>query len=731
MKEIMWNKIVIFRQGMIGDTLVIFPLIESLRKRYKNVSITYCTQCYKNSKDMQGYEVIKLNPHVKKIVSYIFEDSVIEKYRQLKKDLEINKNDLLIYLPYSRISRYQIIRDWLFFKILGFKNMICFKENWEWTFIYNDRNNILPKESERIMRFIKSAGIPVEFPENISFNYDKDYADIKWNDWNLNGEKVLAICPGSRMQSKLWPKERFIAVGKEWHNKTGMKIVVIGGPAEKELANDIVSCWKGYGYSACGASLEQTIGVLKKVQMYCGNDTGPMHLASLLGVPCVAIFSSRESPELWYPMGKHNVVLVKDVPCKNCNRENCFADIPLCIDSISVSEVLDALDSVMRGSKERRIDGSKVFILHTDVSPYRLPLFEEIHKKKHLQVYHCHFRSIRRKWSLPLKDYTFKNKILKSFRMGPLFINLTLLFDLLKKRHDVYIMGEDQRIYVSKMMTFIVAKLFSKPIVLWTGLTEDNYYEWYKILVDKYLFAPITRLYFRYTDSFVAYSNKTKEYLIKNGINPEKIFVGTQGLDVKQVFGSDETDSKLVDRGIYKGKKIILCVSYFDKRKGIDCLIKAYKLLNCADTVLIILGSGIEESKLKFLASGRNDVVFPGYLEGKEKAYFYSIADVFVLPTYNDSWGLVVNEAMMFGLPIITTTKAGCSSELINGNGFTVKAGNINELSDAIKYIIDNDTERQKMRMRSKEIISGYTIESACNAFINAIDYAEKKKGIV
>ena len=346
-----WDRIIIFRQGQFGDTLVVFPVIEALNKLFPSAQIVYCTNYFKTKQYVQGCDVARLSPYIDKIATYNVEDSVIRKYFDLKNDIEPGENELLIYLPYSRVKRYQIIRDWVFFRLLSFRNLVCFEENWNWTFTFENKNNILPKESERMAGFIRRAGIPIELKETCSINYNQDWAKEKWAQWRLDGEKVIAICPGSKMQSKRWPKERYIELGKMLHELTDASFVVIGGQEESELADDIISHWIGYGFSCCGASISQTAGILKRSLAYCGNDTGSMHLAALLGIPCVAIFSSREPPALWHPAGKNNVIFRKDVDCRNCNLEKCHASLPLCLEKISVEEVLEATVGIIMRKK--------------------------------------------------------------------------------------------------------------------------------------------------------------------------------------------------------------------------------------------------------------------------------------------------------------------------------------------------------------------------------------------
>jgi ADP-heptose:LPS heptosyltransferase len=340
------NQIVIFRQGQFGDTLVAFPVIEALYRLYPETPLVYCTNYFRSNRYVQGSEVASLNPHLSRVETYCVEDRASKKWKELKRKLRVRKGDWLIYLPYYQASRLQVFRDWMFFKSLNFTKMLGFKEAWRWASYWQNTSDLLPKEYKRLLDVLRSAGIPVEFPDQCALCFDDDWASKKWHEWDLEDHPVLAICPGSKMQSKRWPIDRYIEVGREWYSRTGAALVVVGGPEEAQMANKIINSWPGYGFSSCGASLGQTAGVLTRVKAYCGNDTGSMHLAAILGIPCVAIFSSRARAEIWHPMGNKNVILFSGVACANCQLVQCHTSPPLCLELISVEQVLDAMEKV-------------------------------------------------------------------------------------------------------------------------------------------------------------------------------------------------------------------------------------------------------------------------------------------------------------------------------------------------------------------------------------------------
>jgi len=177
------------------------------------------------------------------------------------------------------------------------------------------------------------------------------------------------------------------------------------------------------------------------------------------------------------------------------------------------------------------------------------------------------------------------------------------------------------------------------------------------------------------------------------------------------------------------GKITILTLGYFKPSKGIGYLIKAYQALpdrNRKRSRLVIAGTGKREERLKELASGTEGILFPGYVSGKEKANCYGRANLFVLPSLHDPWGLVVNEAMHYGLPVITTEATG-AKEMISDNGIVVEPGNVEDLKAALERLIEDGELRQQMGERSRKLASNLTVDSAGETFHEAIEYCLKR----
>ena len=107
------------------------------------------------------------------------------------------------------------------------------------------------------------------------------------------------------------------------------------------------------------------------------------------------------------------------------------------------------------------------------------------------------------------------------------------------------------------------------------------------------------------------------------------------------------------------------------------------------------------------------NVHFIGFTEKEKLKLYYAAADIFVLPTREDIWGLVINEAMAAGLPVITTNRCGAGLELIknNQNGYLVQVDDVDNLSEKIHVILNNKNLKNKMENNATEVIKNYTVE--------------------
>lgn len=378
---------------------------------------------------------------------------------------------------------------------------------------------------------------------------------------------------------------------------------------------------------------------------------------------------------------------------------------------------------------------SKVMILHNIISPYRLPLFEELSKKYDLTVYFCKENDKERKWSTKLDGYSFKYKILPYKDIGPFVINPTLKKELKENAYDIYILVENPENAFSILKIIKLANKNKKKMVLWNERIDNEIYTLKNlkesINIFKKLFYSFSKLiYKRYrkliykrSDGFISFSKISTEFLISNKIDKSKIFE-TKQIMPKSLLLKPTWREKPKE---FKDKKIIFYLGYLNERKGVDYLIKAFNNLNRKDTLLLIAGSGDQENKLKELAKDSPNIKFLGYIGGVKRANYYSIANFFVFPSLYDVWGLVVNESLYYGLPVISTNKAGAIGLIGEGKtGFIVSDKNVDALEDAMRKLLDNPQLLKKMKENVKKIPKSRIVDinTSIKTFEKAINYS-------
>lgn len=136
--------------------------------------------------------------------------------------------------------------------------------------------------------------------------------------------------------------------------------------------------------------------------------------------------------------------------------------------------------------------------------------------------------------------------------------------------------------------------------------------------------------------------------------------------------------------------------------------------------VYIVGGKPTEEYLSILQANKLHNIHFIDFKTPKELVSYYKAADIYVLPTREDIWGLVINEAMSYGLPVITTDNCIAGLELINNgeNGFIVPVENVSELHDKLILLLSSDDLRTQISANNRLKIRKYTIEKMAKIHI-------------
>ena len=353
------KRILVFHIGSLGDTLVALPAFWAVHDTFADARRVLLTKAAARSSIPVGRDILDGSGLFDDYVSYDGDHhdygSNPSRWRklwgaaQLVRRLRAGRFDLAVYLAPSAREPAQIRRDLLFFRLAGIRHVIGARTLQT---VVGDTGVL---EAERVLARLRGSAVVAAPLSQARRDLALNAADRQFiEQWlgrhapPLRGRgRWVAFAPGSNLQSKLWPLERFAEVGRELIARFDIVPVVVGGAEDQPRAVELLQAW-GRGIDAAGAlSVRQSAALLERCSLFIGNDTGTMHLAAAGGLPCVALFSARDVPGRWEPMGNGHQVLRKEVPCAGCMLVRCDERDRLCMKLISVDEVLRAATAAL------------------------------------------------------------------------------------------------------------------------------------------------------------------------------------------------------------------------------------------------------------------------------------------------------------------------------------------------------------------------------------------------
>ncbi len=252
---------------------------------------------------------------------------------------------------------------------------------------------------------------------------------------------------------------------------------------------------------------------------------------------------------------------------------------------------------------------------------------------------------------------------------------------------------------------------------------------------------PVTRLVYRWSDAIVVYGDHVKRYLTSLGVSADKIFVAPHAVD-NEAYSRHVNEGERRDIRARYGlgeRRLVLFVGRLAPVKGLEILLEAYARLSLPNVALVLVGDGELRPRLERLAGrlGISDrVTFAGYISPADTVSFYATADVLVLPSVSvragrETWGLVVNEAMNQGTPVVATTAVGAAAGGLVQPGRTgevVPEGQPGPLAEALLRILSDGPYREHLRAGAREVIAGWNNDRMVEGFLSAARYAAARK---
>ncbi|HLK11190.1 MAG TPA: glycosyltransferase family 9 protein [Candidatus Binatia bacterium] len=351
----------IYHIGALGDTLMAAPSFWALRSLWPHAHFTLLTKRQRFENVIPGHSLFEGTGMFGDVLFYPGSPdgshTPAERLGQLALLVQLRRRafDALIYLAPSARSPRQVTRDERFFRLGGIRRRIGFAR---FPLPPSRRQLPLPRvpsEAQLLLDRLRAAGLPMPELSNARFDLALTSADCaasrKWIDAQEpddGGRQWLAIGPGSKMPAKRWPLDRFAQVAERLIDEFDVWPVTFGGAEDREDCNALLRS-VGRGYNAAGAMAPRVAAAtLRRCALYVGNDTGTMHLAASEGVPCVAVFSARDFPGKWEPVGAAHRILRRRPICEGCMLERCQVEQMRCLNDIDVEAVIEASRALLR-----------------------------------------------------------------------------------------------------------------------------------------------------------------------------------------------------------------------------------------------------------------------------------------------------------------------------------------------------------------------------------------------
>lgn len=210
-------------------------------------------------------------------------------------------------------------------------------------------------------------------------------------------------------------------------------------------------------------------------------------------------------------------------------------------------------------------------------------------------------------------------------------------------------------------------------------------------------------------DRIITVSEFTRQELLRRyHARPEKVIAIHNG--VSAVLRPLPKDESLARRLGVKGKRVLLFLGGLKARKNLQFLLEAFAQLEAPNTVLLIAGSGRERASLKRRVRelGISDrVVFSGYVPEEEKVAFYNLADIFLLPSEREGFGMVATEAMACGVPVLVPRSLAFQEFVTDGvGGFLLPANDHAAWRDAMTKLLASESLRREIGERGRERVT-------------------------
>lgn len=348
-----FRRVLIFRVGSLGDTLVALPALRLVANAYPNAERRLLTYVSRDQRAITAKPLLEGTGLVHGYHDYSNDTKTIKGLLKLCKEIRRWKPDVLVYLMEPKgLSR--TFRDAAYFrwacgisKIIGLPVALDRRK-----LQMADNSGRLEREAARLARCLSALGrIEINSPAShrLSLTVVEQNVANRIVHSRPSNRPIIAASIGTKFDVNDWGNAKWgELVRKLYALYPDHMLIMFGASVERERSERVLESWDGASKNLCGElNPRESAAVIEKAKIFIGHDSGPLHLAASVGTRCVGIFSARNPPGEWFPLGEGHKVLYHQVPCYGCKLSICSKHNKICILSIEVAEVIDAVRRII------------------------------------------------------------------------------------------------------------------------------------------------------------------------------------------------------------------------------------------------------------------------------------------------------------------------------------------------------------------------------------------------
>jgi heptosyltransferase-3 len=352
------TKVLIYRLGSLGDTLIALPALYLVARAFPQAERRMLTNFPVNAKAPPAAAILDHTGLIQGFFRYAVGTRSVAELFGLWWQLVRWRPEVLVYVG-SRRGVASAKRDALFFRLCGISRQIGVP-------VTDDMENyrteqdpvlgpVLEPEGKRLVRNLAELGDGrIDDPASWDLQLTPAEHERAAQALELTGGlPLIAVSVGTKVQSKDWGRENWRALlARVAQLYPDHALALAGAPEEADASDFAAAGWREFSrgpvVNLCGRiTPRESAAVFARAVAFLGHDSGPMHLAAAVQTPCVAIFAARNIPRVWFPYGSRHRVLYHHVDCAGCGLETCIVEKKKCLTSITVDEVLAQIVSVV------------------------------------------------------------------------------------------------------------------------------------------------------------------------------------------------------------------------------------------------------------------------------------------------------------------------------------------------------------------------------------------------